>query len=132
MFRREVLQGIAGVGVTGILAGCGEQEPDDQESQKPPEEPASGGPTEGDSFAVVAIDYREDDSGNLVVLVTVENGGQESRSGTLRTTVGVGGETLTESTDLTVAAGESEDVEVPFEASFEEFEEAGSIDLDLE
>lgn len=132
MFRREVLRMGAAVGVASALAGCGSREPDDQGSQKPPEAPDGGGPDQEDGLAVTAIDYRADDSGSLVVLVTIANDGEQSKSGTLHATVTVGGETLAESTDVTVAADDAEEIEIPFEASVEEFERDGGIDLDLE
>lgn len=132
MFRREALRRIAAVGVAGALAGCGSREPDDQGSQKPPEAPDGGGPEHENGLVVTAIDYREDDSGALVVLVTIANEGEQSKSGTLHATVTVGDETLTESTGVTVAADDAEEVEIPFEASVEAFERDGGIDLDLE
>lgn len=134
MFRREALRRVAAVGVAGALAGCGSSKPVEQGSQKPPEAPDGGGPDDGtgEALVVTAIDYREDDSGNLVVLVTITNGGEQSESGTLHATVTVGGETVTESAAVTVAADDAEEIEIPFEASVEEFERDGGIDLDLE
>ena len=139
MYRREALQRLAAVGVAATLAGCGSGTPVRRNYPRPPEAPEGGPSGESadsdapdESLAVAGIDYQADNSGNIVVVVTVENGGGQSRSGTLTTTVTLGAEILSESTDVTVGANDSTEVEVPFEASFDDFEQNGSIDLVLE
>ena len=136
MYRREALGRLAAVGVAA-LAGCGSVGATGRDGPRPPEAPEGSGPSGGAggsdrSLAVGGIDYRADDAGNLVVVVTVENGDGQSRSGTLTTTVTLGGEKLTESTDVTVEADDSEAVEIPFEVSFDDFEQDGSININLE
>ena len=137
MYRREVLQRLAAVGIAATLAGCASEASTSRDAPRPPEAPdgsGSSGDSNGhvDTLAVADIDYRADDSGNLVVVATVENGSDQSRSATLTTTVTLGEETLTQSIDVTVEAGEAQDIEVPFEASFDDFEQDGGINLELE
>ena len=135
MHRRGTLRRCAVLGATGglsLLAGCsggGSEEGEDGES----------------SLSVETFDYREGDSGNLVVTVTVKNPGDAEASGklyldvtaaesTTETETEEDGDDTTaarESKDVTVPAGETETVEVPFEFTVEQFERDGSLDVDL-
>ena len=133
MYRREALRRLAAVGVATALAGCGSGA-SHSDAPRPPEPPEGGGQeVEAESgLRVASIDYREDDSGSLVLVVGVANGDDQSRSGTLRATVQVGDEETVETAEVTVAADDSETVEVPFGIAFADFEQNGSIDLELE
>jgi hypothetical protein len=135
MHRRGTLRRCAILGATGglsLLAGC-----------------SGGGSEEGEdggsSLSVETFDYQEGDSGNLVVTVTVKNPGDAEASGklyldvtaaepTTETETGEDGDdtmAARESKDVTVPAGETETVEVPFEFTVEQFERDGSLEVDL-
>jgi hypothetical protein len=145
MRRRDTLRKCATLGAAGslgLLAGCsGGGEQSESESEESAE------------LSVKTFDYREGDSGNLVVTATVENTGDSEETGHLYVTVtamqttsenetdGSGDEGDGEDTDETVAsreslevtvpAGETKTVEVPFEFTVEQFERKGSIKVDL-
>jgi hypothetical protein len=135
MHRRDTLQRCAVLGATGgltLLAGCSAGDSEDGEDGR-------------SSLSVETFDYREGDSGNLVVTVTVRNSGDAEASGKLYLDVSAaestteteteddGDDTIAarESRDVTVAAGETESVEVPFEFTVEQFERDGSLEVDL-
>lgn len=143
MRRRDTLRKCATLGAAGslgLLAGC------------------SGGGEQSDSegspeLAATNHNYREGESGNLVVTVTIENSGESEGTGRLYVTVivtettsetetGNGSESADsddedrtvasrESMEVTVPAGETKTVEIPFEFTVEQFHQGGSIDVDL-
>lgn len=132
MRRRDVLRTTATIGVVG-LAGCGADGRRPRRRIGPPTEPPERPASDPDEepFAVESLDYTEDEAGNLVVVVSVANDDDHERSGTLRASVGAGGTTMSNAKDVTVAAGETTAVELPFAMNFSDFEQSGSIDLDL-
>ena len=150
MRRRDTLRKCATLGAAGslgLLAGCsgGGEQSESEESAE---------------LAVKNFDYREGESGNLVVTVTVENSGDSEGTGHLYVTV-IATETTTEtgngtagsdedggndenggdaedgtiatreSLEVTVPAGETKSLEIPFEFTVEQFERGGTIDIDL-
>jgi hypothetical protein len=140
MRRRDTLRRCAVLGATGglsLLAGCSGGSG------------GRGGSDEGDSdessLSVETFDYEEGDDGSLVVTVSVKNAGDAEASGKLYVTVSAAEPTSeTETTDdgddttaareslgVTVPAGETETVEVPFEFTVEQFERDGSLEVDL-
>lgn len=154
MRRRDTLRKCATLGAAGslgLLAGCsgGSEQSESEESA---------------SLDVTTFDYREGESGNLVVTVTVENSGDSAGTGRLYVTVivtettsetdtgngtdggddGDGGDddedggddedgtvATRKSLEVTVPAGETKTVEIPFEFTVEQFHQGGSIDVDL-
>jgi hypothetical protein len=134
MRRRDTLRNCALLGATGglgLLAGC-----------------AGGGDEDGPtaSLDVVKTDYREGDSGALVVEITIENAGEAGGSGTLYLTVtaaesesgtetaddgAVATDATREKVDVTVPAGETETVAVEFEFTYAQFQRKGSITTDV-
>ena len=133
MHRRDTLRRCAVLGATGglsLLAGCSGGDSEEGENEE-------------SSLSVETFDYREGDSGNLVVMVTVKNPGDAEASGKLYLDVTAAESTTEteedgddtaaarESRDVTVPAGETETVEVPFEFTVEQFERDGSLDVDL-
>ena len=133
MHRREAIRTLAAFGVAASVAGCTASRRS-QSFPRPPQEPEGKKPEEpsGDSLRVDSIDYREGESGNLVAVVTVVNDGDRQLTETLSVTVTVEKETTTESTDVTVDSDGTKAVELPFSASFEAFEQSGSIKLSLD
>ena len=153
MDRRDILRkcGAAGVaGGLGLLAGCtgGGSPGSDSDA------------AESASLEVTNLDYEEGDSGELVVTVTIENSGESAGTGHLYVTVtaaeatgettddanergtedGAGGSTTDdgndtvasrESREVTVPAGETKTLEIPFEFTVEQFQRRGSLDVDL-
>ena len=143
MERRDILQKCVGFGVAGglgLLAGC-----------------SGGGSPGGESaneasLKVTDFDYEEGDSGNLVVTVTIENSGESEGTGYLYVTVTAaattseegeddGGQNDTteesntvasrESREVTVPAGETTTLEIPFEFTVEQFKRRGNLDIDV-
>lgn len=133
MRRRDALHGFATVCI-GLLAGCGGDAGRPRNRVGPPTEPdkQSGSAVSEDAFRVASLDYRADDRGNLVVVVSVANDDDHERSGTLRASIGANGERMQKSADVTVQAGKSTEVAVPFAMNLSDFEQSGSIDLTLE
>lgn len=132
MHRRDALRGVVAL-LAGTAAGCTAEPTGPRDYPRPPQEPESGPSDERSEgcLRISSIDYREDETGALVVVVVVGNDGDRARSGTVQATVEVGGEELTESIEATVDPDEFTEVELPFEASFDEFELDGSISVDL-
>ncbi|WP_135825418.1 hypothetical protein [Halorussus ruber] len=141
MRRRDTLRRCAVLGATGglaLLAGCSGGGGGDG---------GSGGGDESaeSSLSVETFNYEEGDDGALVVTVSVTNAGDSSASGKLYVTVSAaeptaktettddGDDTTAarESLDVTVPAGETKTVEVPFEFTVEQFEQDGSLEVDL-
>ncbi|WP_132057500.1 hypothetical protein [Halorussus amylolyticus] len=120
MRRRDTLRkcvGVVTVGGLGALAGCtGGGDADD------------GGEA---NLAVEGFDHGADDSGELVVTVTVENDGDAEGSGTLYVEVEAGEDITRESQEVTVAPGGSETYDLKFPFDYERFRDQGSISLDL-
>ena len=136
MRRRDVLRKCVTLGAAGSLgplAGCaGGGEESDSESAA--------------SLSVDTFDYREGDSGNLVVTVDVQNSGSAEGSGRLYVTVtasrttsangtagGDGDDTVgtREVVEVTVPAGETETVTLSFEFTYDQFARKGSLNVDL-
>lgn len=134
MHRRDTLRKCAVLGATGglsLLAGCSGGE--------------DGSETEQSSLSIETFDYREGDSGNFVATVTVKNSGEAEASGKLYLDVTAAeptSETETEedgddttatreSLDVTVPAGETKTVSVPFDLTIEQFERNGSLEVDI-
>ncbi|PSP55735.1 hypothetical protein BRC82_03890 [Halobacteriales archaeon QS_1_67_19] len=140
MRRRDTLRtcgALAAAGGLGLLAGC------------------SGGGEDPDgsaSLAVESFDYREGESGDLVVTVTVANAGEADGTGYLYLTVTAAAEsagnesdsggsenesdgdntvTVRKSREVSVPADGSKTVEIPVDVRYEQFVEKGSIDPDL-
>ncbi|UPV73151.1 hypothetical protein M0R89_11390 [Halorussus limi] len=131
MRRRDTLRNCALLGATGglgLLAGCA----------------GSDGPRA--SLEVTETNFREGDSGALVIDVTVENTGDAKGSGTLYVTVTaaesatgdeladdgtVATDASREKVDVTLPAGERETVTVEFEFTYAQFERKGSINADV-
>jgi len=149
MRRRDALRRSAVLGATGglaALAGCSG---------------GGDAATEATaSLSRESFDYRAADDGTLVVSVTITNSGSTDATGYLYVTVTAAtptpdenasaangtaaGETDTpvdgdgdgtvasrQSREVTVAAGETRTVEVPFEFTYEQFTREGGIDVDL-
>jgi hypothetical protein len=131
MRRRETLRHCALVGATGglsSLAGC------------------AGGDGPSPDLTVTNTDFREGESGALVVEATVENRGDAEGSGTLYLTVtaaesesgnetaddgGVATDATREKVEMTLAAGETETVAVEFKFTYDQFLREGSINSDI-
>ncbi|PSQ49159.1 hypothetical protein BRD15_03960 [Halobacteriales archaeon SW_6_65_15] len=144
MNRRDILRKCGAVGTAGglgLLAGCSGGGESDGRS----------GAEESASLEVTDFDYHEDDSGELVVTVTIENSGESEGTGHLYVTVTAAattsesegdaeGETTTEnaetvasreSREVTVPAGETTTLEIPFEFTVEQFHRRGDLKVDL-
>jgi hypothetical protein len=145
MNRRDILRkcgAAVAAGGLGLLAGCsgGGETPDD-----------GSGSEESASLKTTGFDYEEGDSGNLVITVTIENSGEAEGTGHLYVTV-TAAATTTETKDdanenateddngtvasrksreVTVPAGETKTLEIPFEFTVEQFERRGNLDIDL-
>ncbi|NEU57421.1 hypothetical protein [Halorussus sp. MSC15.2] len=140
MRRRDILRNCAALGATasvGVLAGCA----------------GGGGDSESGQSAALSkesFDFREGESGNLVVSVTLKNAGEVEGTGNLYVTVTAaertdgnqsdgnqsdGGDDGTvasrESMEVTVPAGETKTVELAFGISYEQFSREGSINVDF-
>ena len=135
--QRRVLLATGIAGLTGLVGGCV-----DAAAPSGPRNPPSEGdatspdPTDPDegprSFRIGDWDFFESDDGTLLVTATVINDGSSERSGTLVASVALDDETVEGTTDVTVPPEETIDVEVPVAVSFERFDVAGSLWLDLQ
>ncbi|WP_128477677.1 hypothetical protein [Halorussus pelagicus] len=132
MRRRDTLRNGALLGATGglsLLAGC-----------------AGGDDGPAAALDVAGTDFREGDSGALVVDITVENAGEIDGSGTLFVTVvaaesetgtetaddgSVATDATREKADVTVPAGETRTVAVEFEFTYAQFKREGSINAEI-
>lgn len=136
MYRRDTLRTCALLGTTGglgLLAGCsagGEESTDESEDSEP--------------LSKQNFDYEEGEDGNLVITVTIENSGTAEETGYLYVTATVAESTRgtetdddidtvasRESREVTVPAGETKTVRVPFEFTYEQFLQKGGIEVDL-
>ncbi|MFH5798723.1 hypothetical protein [Haladaptatus sp. CMAA 1911] len=79
----------------------------------------------------VKIRPKENDDGNLVVVVTVQNHGSEKESATLKVTTTVDGVVHLMDPEITVPGNESKDVHVPFEVTYEKYDSAGKSSIDI-
>ncbi|WP_135829625.1 hypothetical protein [Halorussus halobius] len=149
MRRREALYRTGVLAATGglaALAGCSGGGDADTER------------TTSASLSREGFDYREGEDGNLVVTVTMTNSGSSEGTGYLYVTATAATPTASEATsdeetvdetdapvdgdgdgrvasrksrEVSVPAGETLTVEVPFEITYEQFTRAGGIDVDL-
>jgi hypothetical protein len=144
MDRRDILRKCGSTGIAGglgLLAGCtGGGRPGD-----------GSGSGESASLEVTNFDYEAGDSGKLVVTVTIENSGESAGTGHLYVTVTAAEATSDtaddanqnttddenntvasrESREVTVPAGETKTLEIPFEFTVEQFRRRGTLDIDL-
>ena len=124
MRRREAV-----VAAAFALAGCLRNPPDASGPRIPPTAPPDGaGPTTPTSTLYVStFDIKSGQNGDLRVVGTVINRGDDRRTGTVEATVSVDGETHARSTRVTVVAGDETRFEIPFDVAYESFESGGEV-----
>ncbi|WP_435153812.1 hypothetical protein [Haladaptatus sp. DFWS20] len=129
MRRREALQqfglvaAIASTGGCAAILGGGNQTPNDGDRK------VSG------SLETVGINgVTEGDEGNLVVSVSIKNTGDSKESATLKVSAEIDDTVHEKSPKVTVPAGKTKEVKIPFEVKYAKYEEASrtSISLDLQ
>lgn len=106
MQRRQVLQGagLASLGLAASLAGCSDGDGDGDD-----------GDSGGGSLAVTSVDTEDIGEPNTVFMVaTVENSGEESGTGLVRGEIDDDGTVYEQHREVTVAGGESRDVNIKF------------------
>ncbi|WP_137283536.1 hypothetical protein [Halorussus salinisoli] len=135
MHRRDALRNCLAVGATaslGTLAGCSGGSGD-------------SGSEQSGALSKESFDFREGESGNLVVSVTVKNSGDAEGTGNVYVSVTASertSETGTDdddddtvsarkSRDVTVPAGESKTVTLAFDIGYDQFARKGNIDVDF-
>ncbi len=126
MRRREALQQVGLVvslastsGCAAILGGRGNNKDDGDSVRSGHLESLGLRPTKGKN-------------GNLVVVVTVKNKGKKKESTDLRVTVSSNGAVHERTPTISVSAGETKDIKVSFEMSYEKYSSAkSSISIDL-
>ncbi|WP_276300404.1 hypothetical protein [Halorussus lipolyticus] len=136
MRRRDTLRKCAAVGVTagsGLLVALSDGDGSNAESE-------AGGETKSGPLAVSNVDYREDDAGNFVAVISVTNSGDAEATGTLAVNVTAAKSTtedaddtttVRQSTEVTVSAGETQTVSLSFSVTFAQFERKGSLDAEV-
>ena len=127
MKRRGLLIGLAGLaggaGCTETVRPSGPRTP--PRSPEPTSTPASG-------LVVVDLIDEQDDAGNLLVRVTVENQGDASQSGTVVVDVRAGETETTVSRSVTLDPGERTEVALSTEIEYDAFAGDGSLQVDVQ
>lgn len=126
MKRRGLLAGLA-----GLTAGAGCAETVRPSGPRTP--PRSPEPTSTPASGLVVVDLvdDQDDEGNLLVRVTVENRGGESRSGTVVVDVRAGETETSVSQSVTLAPDERTEVALLTEIEYDTFADDGSLQVDV-
>ncbi len=79
----------------------------------------------------VKIRPTENDDGNLVVVVTIQNHGSKKESATLKVTATTDGVVHLMDPEITVPGNESKDVHVPFEVTYEKYDNANKSSISI-
>lgn len=130
MRRRRALRGCLGC-LVAALGGCVGRLPQATGPRNPPDAPA-GQPRETPEppeLVVERFDFAPDDDGSLRVFGTVENRGAARRTGTVRVTVGVGGDEFVRETAVTVDPGATAEWAVGFDVAHDQFTAGGDISV---
>lgn len=132
MRRRSVLRaGLACAAAT--LGGCLSRLPRATGPRNPPDAPADQPRETPDRPDVVVgtFDFEATDDGALRVFGTVENRGDVQRTGTVRVTVGVGGDEFVREASVTVASGATAEWAVTFDVAYDRFAGGGDISVEI-
>lgn len=127
MKRRDVLSVFA----LSLSSGCLGSLPSATGPRKPPEAPEGKPRAPSADPSIETWDYGETDEGTLTVFGTIKNPADVETTVTVAVTVTVDEDKHTKSADYTVPAGGTTDFDLTFEVSFDQFQQHGSIDLEL-
>jgi hypothetical protein len=116
-----------------MLGGCVGRLPRATGPRNPPDAPADQPRETPDrpDLVVGTFDFEATDDGTLRVFGTVENGGDVQRTGTVRVTVGVGGDEFGREAPVTVESGETREWAVTFDLAYDRFTAGGEISVEV-
>ena len=132
MRRRSVIRRTLAC-VTATFSGCVGRFPRATGPRNPPDAPADQPRETPDrsDLVVGTFDFEATDDGALRVFGTVENGGDVQRTGTVRVTVGVGGDEFVREASVTVASGATAEWSVTFDVAYDRFAGGGDISVEI-
>lgn len=79
----------------------------------------------------IKIRPKEGENGNLLVVVTVQNHGSKKQSATLKVTATTDGAVHEMEPKISVPGNESKDVHVPFEVTYEKYDNANKSSISI-
>ncbi len=118
MRRRESLQKLGLVVSLTSMSGCATIL-GDRGNQKDDGDNSRSGDLESRG-----IKPKKGENGHLVVVVTVKNTGKETESADLKVTVKTDGTVHEETPTITIPAGKTKEVSVPFDMTYDRYENA--------
>ena len=130
MRRRSAIRGWLGC-AAAALGGCVGRLPRATGPRNPPDAPADQprSTPEPPDLAVGTFDFEAGDDGALRVFGTVANRGDARRTGTVRVTVGVGGEEFVRETAVAVNPDATAEWAVTVDVAYDRFVGGGEISV---